>query len=327
MGLSLSVHQGKGLTDAEARLGAILEGLEAHFGEQYEAPVTCCRYADLPSGIRPPALSDFLKDSALAVDPDHPIEWVEAERWGGGALAVPLACVSMDFTQMLDTNFDRSSNGIAVGSSWDEAVRVALLELIERDAVTEWKAGSMIDRMRDQIEPDTVEAPWFDFWSERVRFAGALLRCYRVPSITGVPVMASEIGDAGKSATPFQAIHGHAAHSEPEVALFRAITEAIQGRSAYIAGSRDDLLPSQYFEAVGGLRVAFGMPLPPGMDGTDFATIATGPSTANEMILTIERAGLGPVAVVNLGLAGAFHVVRVIACGLGARKRRRRILR
>lgn len=325
MGRSLSVHQGKALTDEGARLGAVLEGWEAHCGEHYDAPVVTCGFDALPLSIRPPAIGDFAKDDATAIDPHRAIDWVATPDWRGREVAVPFACISMDFTHMLGTPLDRSSNGVAVGTTRDEAVASALLELVERDAVTEWKATSMIDRIGDQIDLDRAGLDWLDFWRERLWSVGASLRCYTLPSITGTPVIAAELGDAGKSAAPFRAIHGHSAHPDPEVALFRAIAETIQGRAAYIAGSRDDLPPSHYALRQDVMRVAFAMPLPVGMEGKSFDTIAHGPIRLDEMVDRIEAAGLGPVVVIDLGRCNPFHAVRVIACGLAARRRRRRV--
>ena len=62
MGRSLSVHQGKGVTDDDARLGAVLEALEAHCGEQFDAPIRTCFYEQLPDAIRPRRLADFAKE-------------------------------------------------------------------------------------------------------------------------------------------------------------------------------------------------------------------------------------------------------------------------
>ncbi len=325
MGRSLSVHQGKALTDEGARLGAVLEAWEAHCGEHYDAPVLTCGFEALSPSVRAPAIGDFAKDDAIAIDPSRQIDWVVAPDWRGREVAVPFACISMDFTRMLGTPIDRSSNGVAVGSSRDEAIASAMLELIERDAVTEWKSTSMIDRIGDQIDLDRAGLEWLDFWRERLQSVGASLRCYTLPSLTGTPVIAAELGDSGKSAAPFRAIHGHSAHPDPEVALFRAIAETIQGRAAYIAGSRDDLPPSQYALRQDALRVAFAMPLPVGMDGKSFDAISHGPASVNEMVDRIAAAGLGPVVVIDLGQVGPFHAVRVIACGLAARRRRRRV--
>lgn len=324
LGRSLSVHQGKALTDEDARLGAVLEAWEAHCGEDFDAPVLRGSYRSLPPSLRPPAIGDFAKDDSVAIHPDQEIDWVVAQTFSGREAAVPFACISMDFTKLLGTPLDRSSNGVAVGSSREEAVASALLEVIERDAVTEWKSMPMTDRMSDQIDLDLAKLDWLDFWRDRIRRVGASLRCYAIPSLTGTPVIAAELGDAGKSAEPFRAIHGHSAHPDPEIALFRAMAETIQGRAAYIAGSRDDLVPSQYSGRKDAMRVAFAMPLPVGMDGKDFHHIPTGPTDPQWMVERIEAAGLGPVVVVDLGRLGPFHAVRVIACGMAARRRRRR---
>lgn len=322
---SLSVHQGKGLTDAEAKVGAILEALEAYFAESFDAPSFRCAIGDLDPAVAPPALADFVIDTERPVSPAEPIDWVFVPRWGGGEVAVPWACVSMDFTVTLGTGLDRSSNGVAIGSSRDEAVFAALLELIERDAVIEWKAGSMTDRMLDQLDWSEIPYQWLHRWNERLLALGAYLRGYSIPSFSGIPVMVCELCDATKAATPFRAIHGQSAHPNPEIALFRAMVEAIQGRAAYIAGSRDDLLPDEYRHLSEAVRFAFAPPLPPGVDGKSIETVAPGPSTLSAVVGRLEEHGMGPIAIIDLGRSGPFHAVRVMALGLGNRQRRRRV--
>jgi ribosomal protein S12 methylthiotransferase accessory factor len=61
-------------------------------------------------------------------------------------------------------------------------------------------------------------------------------------------VFTALIADA-PSATRFRPLgvfRGHGCHSTPEIAVIRAVTEAVQSRLTYISGSRDDLFPERY---------------------------------------------------------------------------------
>jgi len=232
--------------------------------------------------------------------------------------------VSLDFTRAVPSPFDRASNGVATGATRDEALAVALQELVERDAVTEWRASGMLACMEATLDPDTVPFDWFRLWRDRIAAAGAAMRCYLVPSLSGSPVFACEINDRGKDGAPYRAIHGRGCHALPELALFKAVAEALQGRATYIAGARDDLLPSDYASPDASIVVAFGLPLPPGMEGIDFSGIAPGPSGAEAIAAALDRAGYGRIAVVELDRPQGLWVVRAFACGLGSMTRRRR---
>jgi ribosomal protein S12 methylthiotransferase accessory factor len=64
----------------------------------------------------------------------------------------------------------------------------------------------------------------------------------------GVPVFSALIVDSASSARwrPLGAFRGHGCHPCPEIAVIRAVTEAVQSRLTYISGSRDDLFPERY---------------------------------------------------------------------------------
>ena len=327
MSRALSVHQGKGATHADAQLGAMLEAVESDAAERFDAEGPVCSFAELPERERAPCVADFAADRARPPAADSPLRWVEAEDLlAGGSLHLPFDLVSLDFTRAIPSALDRASNGVATGASRDEAIATALCELIERDSVTEWRAEGLLERMTSTIDPDSVPFGWFRRLEERIAQAGASLRCYRVPSPTGAPVFAAEINDLGKDGRPYRAIHGGGCHPIPEIALFKALAEAVQGRATYVAGARDDMLPSHYrFLADSGVTIAFGLPLPPGMDGVDFATVAPGPAGAEGLAEALARAGYGRIAVIDLARPHGFAVVRAFVCGLASLTRRRRL--
>jgi ribosomal protein S12 methylthiotransferase accessory factor len=213
---------------------------------------------------------------------------------------------------------------MATGATRSEAIATALQELIERDAVTEWKSAGLLARMETTLDPDSVPFDWFSPWRERIAAAGATMRCYHVPSLTGTPVFACELNDLTKDGAPYRAMQGRGCHPLPEIALFKALAEALQGRATYVAGGRDDLLPSDYGRRAAGIAIAFGLPLPPDMSGIDFSTIRAGPEGSDATAAALERAGYGPIALVDLAQPHGLQVVRAFVCGLGSISRSRR---
>ncbi len=326
LGRALSVHQGKGATDAEAQVGALLEAVECHWAEQFNPEGIFCRFSDLDHAERAPGIEDFARDRKAPPDEAIPCRWVAArELASGGILHVPVACVSLDFTCEVPSPFDRSSNGVATGSSRDEAIASGLYEAIERDSVTEWQARGMLACTEDVVRLDSVPFDWLHDLKGCVARAGASLRCYRVPSITGTPVFACEINDPGKAVAAYRATNGRGCHPLPEIALFRAVAEAIQARATFIAGAREDLQPSRYEPLQDRIEIAFGLPLPPGSRGVSWDEIEAAPLGAAVTIDALGRAGYRQVALVKLAMPEDFHVVRVLVPGLGSMHRRRRL--
>ena len=326
MSSALSVHQGKGATESDAQLGALLEASESHAAESFEAEGPVCRFAALPKRARAGRLDDFAADRDNPPSPDRCYRWVEAtDLLTGKAIFLPFDVVSLDLSRNIDSAFDRASNGIATGATRQEAITTALHEFLERDAVTEWQAGGLFARMERTVELASVPFAWLRFWRDRIEAAGADLLVYHVPSLTGAPVFACEINDLGKDGTPYRAVQGLGCHPVPEIALFKAVAEALQSRTTYIAGARDDMLPSDYRAPPGsGILIAFGLPLPPDMNGVDFTDIVPGAPDPISIAETIQRSGYGPVAIVDLGRPEGLHIVRVFVGGLGSMCRRRR---
>jgi ribosomal protein S12 methylthiotransferase accessory factor len=326
MSRALSVHQGKGGTDSEAQLGALLEAAESHAAESFECDDFRCAFSDLPPDARAPDIADFGYDRAVPPDPNAAFRWVEAEDLlGGTPIYLPFDLVSLDLSRDPLGPFDRASNGVATGASRGEAIAAALHELIERDSVREWQETGLFARMACAVDLDSIPFPWFGHWHERIEAAGADLLVYHVRSLTGSPVFACEINDLGKDARPYRAMQGRGCHPLPEIALFKALAEALQGRTTFIAGARDDMLPSDYDRRAGeGILIAFGLPLPPSMTGVDFVEVDPGPIGAAALGEALAVAGYGRIAVVDLAAPPGLHFVRVFVCGLASFTRRRR---
>ena len=326
MSRAVSVHQGKGATDADAKVGALLEGVESHAAETFEADGPVCRFDALPRRHRAPRPCDFAGDRRRPPPVDDTQRWVTGEDLlAGRPLHLPFEIVSLDLTRDAPSLFDRASNGVATGASRDEALGVALQEFVERDAVTEWQASGLLDRMGCTLDLDTVPFAWLGLWRQRLRAESIGVRFYRVPSLTGTPVFACELNDLGKQGQRYRAIQGRGCHAVPEIALFKSLAEALQVRITLISGGRDDLMPSGYEPRRDqGIRVTFGLPLPAGIRGVDWDEIAPGPAGPTAIGEALDRSGYGRIGIVELGRPQGLFVVRAFVCGLGSIRRRRR---
>ena len=326
MSRALSVHQGKGATDADAQLGALLEAVESDSAETFGAEGPNCRFDALPGASRGESLADFALDRERPPAADASYRWAVAhDPISGGPIHLPFEIVSLDLTVDVPSAFDRGSNGLAAGASRAEAITVALMEVIERDAVTEWQTRGLLACTGDAIRLDTVPFDWLGEWRERLHRAGVSVRIYLVPSVVDLPVFACELNDMGKTGAPYRAIQGRGCHPVPEVALFKALAEAIQARATFIAGAREDLPPATYARrARGGMDIMFGVPPAPGMNGVDFGAVAPGPEGADAITDALARAGYPRIAIVPLLDGGGIAVVKAFVCGLGSVHRRRR---
>jgi ribosomal protein S12 methylthiotransferase accessory factor len=85
----------------------------------------------------------------------------------------------------------------------------------------------------------------------RLDEAGVVVAAWDITSDVGVPAYTCTIVDdpAGPAWRGVAAFSGHGAHLSAQVALVRALSEAIQSRATVISGSRDDMFPRDYLDA------------------------------------------------------------------------------
>ncbi|WP_265562598.1 YcaO-like family protein [Sphingomicrobium arenosum] len=318
MSRALSVHQGKGASHDDARLGAMLEAIESQAAEQFDAPGPECCWRDLPQKERLADLGDVACDRASPPDPALPIRWIDAERLDGRRLYLPLVSVSLDFTRDLGTRFERASAGLATGVSEEDARRAALLELVERDALARFRLLDDEERLGCEIMPSGIDFDWFTALQDRLSERAIRLRLFHFPAPSGVPVIAASLSDGAKRAAPYAATVGHAAHPDPAIALFQALAEALQSRLTFIAGARDDCWPWLYTDPSRGILSAFAPPRPPGMGRTSFDAIAPCAARFSTIAGAVEAAHREVPAFLPIARPEGFHVVRAFVPGMGS---------
>lgn len=322
-GKALSVHQGKGATATAARIGALCEAIESHCAENAPADGPGCRFDALPAPARAPHLSDYTRQREAGAKPDEAVQWcVAQELAGGGPFYLPHDLVSLDFTAQRRSPFDRSSAGLGLGGDSGAAIAVSLLELVERDCVGEWQRRPWPARMAEAIDLATVRYGWFGEWRERLAAQRIDLAVFAPAAVVSVPVAICWIGGGEAFGPAYRSFSGSACHADPELALFKALAEALQSRLTFIAGVRDDILPSHYR--------ARGSPIPEALAaaGRPWDGERRFGSGWEAVAAAIAEAGYDRIAVKRLDRElDGIAVTKAFVPGLGSLRRTRRTAR
>lgn len=326
---SLSVSQGKGLDLNAARASGIMESLELHVAEHADLPVRVASTRSL-RGEEPLVDVDRLPRPAWSrYHETLEMAWVEArDLVGGGPVWIPYETVHTDYCPSSSPgsgSFAKTSNGLASGNCFTEALAHALCEVLERDAVTLLHAAGSASRSRRRIDLASVDDPLCNEALERFERADVSVAAWDATSDVGIPCIIAAVADRDPSR--FRRVppaRGAGCHPDRGVALLRALTEAAQCRLTVIAGSRDDHLPSGY-ERLRDRETDATVPGPgeprraPDVSFTGLPTFCH-ETVDGDLALLVERlrsVGVRQAAVVELTPPGLpVAVVRVVIPGL-----------
>jgi ribosomal protein S12 methylthiotransferase accessory factor len=235
---NLSVSQGKGLTDANAWVSAVMESLELWHAEDMDhVPQVVQPLRAMRRGNPVPVRGLKWRRDALLLE-DAPLAWLRATSLATGREGwLPRAMVEVDYRfpdRFAPAFFHVTSNGLASGNTREEALVHALCEVVERHGL--WLASR--DRRRAvALDPASIEAPPLRALLDRVAQAGMRLALHDLTWEAGLAVVRCDLVAPDLPTT----WRGCGCHLDPDVAIARAITEAAQSRLTYIAGARDDL--------------------------------------------------------------------------------------
>jgi ribosomal protein S12 methylthiotransferase accessory factor len=325
MSRSVSVHQGKALDAASAKLGACMEAIECHHAEQWQGERRVAAYSNLPERERLPRPDDCALARGTAGP--EPIAWTPVAVLGSpGSLWVPSAAVSLDFCRPRPPWVDCGSNGQGAGFDVEFAGRKALLELIERDALRAWLGKSFVDRARDGVALPSIGFDWFQRLREGLERLRIRLRLFALSAVVPVPVFLTELTDLAFESRGLPIVTGVCADIHPETALKGAVTEAAQCRLTEIAGARDDLDPHRPETASNAIGLA--LPLPRTAPLAAFERWLAAPPLAggvDSLVSMLSDAGYPLIGRVELSPRGSpVRTVKMFAPGLGASNRARR---
>lgn len=243
---SLAVSQGKGLDLVSSRVSAIMESVETFHAERIEYPLRLTSRDSLSKTTRVIDVERLPKSRERLFCNHARLLWIQGqELFTGDRLWLPHEAVHTDFTWPRPSGsgyFPANTNGLASGNNTLEAVAHALYEVIERDALALHLQGSFTDRRC--IDADSIDDPDCRVVLDALVKANLQLRIWDVTSDTGVACFECLIMDPDERYADPE--FGSGCHPDSKVALLRALTEAVQARTTFIAGSRDDYGPAAY---------------------------------------------------------------------------------
>ncbi|TMJ39454.1 MAG: hypothetical protein E6G87_04245, partial [Alphaproteobacteria bacterium] len=257
---SLSVSQGKGIDLAAAKVSGAMEAIESFHAENIEHPLRLASHRDMIAwGYRLVDVERLARIKDGRFHADLPLLWIEGrDIVTGEAKWLPYETVHASYTLPLPAGsgcFVASTNGLASGNSTLEAISHAIAEIIERDANTLWNRASDAARARTLIDLGSINSDLCRTVIGRLQQAELAVAAWDITSNTGVPAFYALIVDRRSELAHSGA--GAGAHPAREVALLRALTEAVQVRVNYIAGARDDLDPAEYTAEGIGAKLVF----------------------------------------------------------------------
>lgn len=249
---AVTVYAGKGYTPDEAQVSSIMEGMERHAAEPSGRALIQGSYVELelasikngsevlnPLTLILPATGNYRSTD--------PLEWCTGHSLvSGKEILVPAEAVFHPYSR---TNqlFRTNTNGLAVGNVLEEAIFHALMEVIERDAWSLFERGVL--KGKDlSIEPGT-SGPIGDIMG---KLSSANVKAYAkdITSDIGVATVAVALDDE-MTRDPALLSLGVGTHLEPEIAVMRALTEAVQSRLTTIHGTREDTYKADFARRVG----------------------------------------------------------------------------
>ncbi|KAF5086068.1 YcaO cyclodehydratase, ATP-ad Mg2+-binding [anaerobic digester metagenome] len=241
---AITVYNGKGATPIAARVSAIMEGLERYSAEVHDRTPEIMTYDQISSvkkTINPDSL--ILPENTPT---DWPVPWYQAwdiikneEVW------VPAHAVFHPVPRIMGKLFRTSTNGIASGNTYEEAVFHSLCELVERDA---WSLVESANNAGPRITE--ITHPVAQSLLEKFEKAGVDVILRDITSDLGIPTVAA-VSDDLQLRDPTLLCIGMGSHLCSEIAILRALTEVAQSRATQIHGAREDTQSTHFLSKVG----------------------------------------------------------------------------
>lgn len=241
---AISVYNGKGGTEEEARVAGIMEGIERYCAEAIPRDIQPYTYQELIAKgytvLEPESL--ILPHSA---DRDAAIPWIEGyDIANNESIYVPFNAVVHPNPYYMPQLFRSNSNGIASGNTLEEAIFYALTEVIERDS---WSLAEITRNTgKKLIElPEKVQEMKDKFTKNGI---DVILR--DITSELGIPTIAA-VADDVELKDPRLLMIGMGTHTSAEIAMIRALSEVAQSRATQIHGAREDATLAKLREIMG----------------------------------------------------------------------------
>lgn len=243
---TLAVEGGKGLSTAAAMTSAAMEAIERFVAETEPLIDEWGRVEEVADRLPVPA-DRFPMFRYASISPERRYGWTRMQDLRTDRpFLVPCDLVhlpSYETPVPFAHPWTPSSNGLASGNHLPEAVCAALYEVIERDGAWCWQNAMQKGARPLLVDRATIERPAIGELLETLDRAGVDATILWCPTEVGVPTCVSYIVDRKPGLGIYK---GYGCHLDPEIAMIRAVTEAVQSRTIFISGARDDILRPSY---------------------------------------------------------------------------------
>ena len=270
---ALSVSQGKGATDAQARIAAVMEAAEGAVAERPEDLVdsfgTVAETAAQGRKVVP--FEQLMRCRPELLRTDHRYAWVRGEALRAGCeVLAPFELIGLDMraaTPWDHAAFKMSSIGLAAGRDRAAVIVHALQEVIEHDATSALDLLGLGAGIARPVEYVPGRHAGLDRLVALVRTAGFEPKFFSLGRRFHLPVIgcffARLVASADGAGATLTA--GFACRPDAHDAAVAALLECVQSRATDIAGSRDDIKDSDY----GGSRARLPSDAGPALQGFD----------------------------------------------------------
>ncbi len=239
---SLCVNAGKGITVAEARAGAYMEAIEYAFAEYNRASLDVLR---VPAGEiyegkrRRDSILDFCPVMNAEIDLEERLPSIAAtDLPSGRKYLVPAELIFLPYPSQLGGSryFGSNSNGLCSGNSVLEATIHGLAEVIERDICSFQSIKDTSELVLNRSLPASIRKI-----ESSLSAVGMNLHVRYVENTFRIPYFMAVVAES-TVINPIYVSVGYGCHPLKEIALTRAVCEALQSRLSFIHGGRDDLV-------------------------------------------------------------------------------------
>lgn len=324
---SVAVSQGKGLDLDSAKASGVMEAIETWHAERMTHALKLGSYAELRGDHAIADLDRIPQIDGGRFSEVEPLLWVEGRNLlKGEDVWLPYEMVHTNYTLPRPTGhgcFPASSNGLASGNHRLEATIHAICEVIERDATTLWHFLPQDRRAARRLDPESIDDPDSAHLLALLREADLTPVVWDTTTDVAVPAFYCLLLDGRGERGHMGA--GAGCHPAKEIALSRALTEAVQTRTTYIAGSRDDLGEEEFSSEGRRAKYDYAERMMAGRDGSlDFRELPGSSQESFELDLAfllerLKQAGIDEVIQVDLTKSEfEIPVVRVVIPGLEA---------